>query len=138
MIPTQILVCYITVLAGTAILASFGNVSSATILDQSKVTSINAVRPIETAQINSNRFLRRRKNYEDEDAVEEERSGLESIAAKLEKSLLPSIRKVAHMDSGRAALTLQQMGISFDNRMLIQAFLKLSKEDRKAVMLLIK
>ncbi|KAL3665231.1 hypothetical protein V7S43_009859 [Phytophthora oleae] len=94
--------------------------------------------PIEAAQTSSNRFLRRRKNYEDEEAVEEERSGYESFAAKLETSLLSSIRKVANMDLGRAALTLQQMGISFDKRQAIQALLKLSKENRKAVLKLIK
>ncbi|KAK1946576.1 hypothetical protein P3T76_002128 [Phytophthora citrophthora] len=123
---------YVTLLAATATLASFADVSGATDLDHTqvaKVTSVDAALPI-----NTNRFLRRRKDYE---AINEER-GFETLAAQLDSSVLPAIRKVATMDLGRASLTLQQLRIPFDKRLAIQQLLQLSKADRKAVLLLIK
>eukprot|EP00644_Phytophthora_capsici_P002508 jgi/Phyca11/15088/fgenesh1_pg.PHYCAscaffold_11_\ len=121
---TPMRIGYVTLLATTAILASFGNVSGDTDLDHTqvaKVASLDAVLPI-----NTNRFLRRRENYDDEEAATEERSAFEALAAKLDKSVLPAFLKIAN-----------QYPISLEKRLDILALHGLSKSDRKKVLLLI-
>ncbi|KAG2989624.1 hypothetical protein PC120_g23134 [Phytophthora cactorum] len=137
-LSTKMHIRFVALLVAAAILSSFDNVSAATVgqkITPMTATSVDVAQRIEAAQADSKRFLRRYPRHDDKDASGEERSA--ELAEKL-TGLLPTIRTVSKLTPGNAGLTLQQLRVPFEQRLIIMKLLEMTPTERKAVLLLIK
>ncbi|POM75998.1 Secreted RxLR effector peptide protein [Phytophthora palmivora] len=130
----------VVVLVTAVLIASIGEISAIT--DNSELSTVAltpTTRSTEGVQDTSQRFLRKHKITDDyEDAGVEERAGeAAQLAAKLD-GLLPTFLKVSKLDFDKAWHQLQSLHLTWDQRSALLSLHKLSPEDRKAVMMLVK
>ncbi|EGZ08903.1 hypothetical protein PHYSODRAFT_288649 [Phytophthora sojae] len=119
------------------LLAAITFFASGSAADQTQLTTFTRgidARPIGSTEVDSKRFLRRRKHSEDEAAEDEERAGsMDDVVAKL-AGLVPTLSKVRKSTVAKGMAYLQQTRLSSHQREAIQAFLALDESGRQAVM----